>query len=375
MSIGDKLSDYRNEHDVWKKRREAILKEAKQHTTSSTELQDLGPEPEAPLLAKITMSEPTYQGLVKHLPDLRPSLGLFSDEGALFLGGYSMTAENRMNTVSGLSKFWDGAAIDRVRAGDGVGAFRGRRLSMHLMLQPTISEKLFADPLAQGQGFLARCLIARPASAAGTRTRLNHDAASKTALRRHDSRLAAMLREDLPLREGRRNELAPPLIALTREARYVLEDFYISSEKEQAEGGELDNVRPFASKAPEHAARIAAVQTLYQGDRNVSGETMANATRLATYYMTEAMRVADIATISTSSADAEQMRRWLVGKWTEELISVADAAQRGPFKETKRTNAAFDILEEHGWLLPVEGGGVVLGNRRQKAWRVVGRMQ
>ena len=46
-------------------------------------------------------------------------------------------------------------------------------------------------------------------------------------------------------------------------ARELLRQYYETVEREQATGGDLEQVRPFASKAPEQAARIAAVLTLW----------------------------------------------------------------------------------------------------------------
>jgi hypothetical protein len=42
----------------------------------------------------------------------------------------------------------------------------GRRLAMHLMVQPIIAQKVLSDPLLHGQGFLNRCLACWPTSIA-----------------------------------------------------------------------------------------------------------------------------------------------------------------------------------------------------------------
>ncbi len=43
-------------------------------------------EPVQPLKQILLFQEPTYEGLVKYLETDQPSVGLFSDEGAGFLG-------------------------------------------------------------------------------------------------------------------------------------------------------------------------------------------------------------------------------------------------------------------------------------------------
>ena len=368
----ERLLDYRNKHDLWKRQREAALKKAENDpVTAQADLAALGSEPEPPLLEKIAMSEPTLEGITKNMGELRPSLGLLSDEGGLFIGGYGMSSENRLKTAAGLSKLWDGAPVDRVRAGDGVSVYPGRRLSAHLMVQPIAADALLSDRIAREQGLLARFLLTRPDATAGTRTRLDHSQRSEIVLSHFETRIAEMLRQPLPVREGTRNELEPPLVPLSTEARAVLEEFYIKTEIAQAEGGLLESVRPFASKAAEQAARIASVLALFAGDKHTSGETMANATTLATFYLGEAIRLADTALISPEIADAERMRNWMLRSWNEPFINASLAAGSGPWKETKRCRKALKTLEEYGWLVAVEGGTIIKERKRKEAWRIV----
>lgn len=370
----DAAAAHRNRLDIWVERRKAILRAAKDDPDGArADLAALGSEPEPPLAPSIVSAEPTLEGIAKNMPILRAALGIFADEGGAFIGGHGMTAENRLRTISGLSSLWDGSPVTRWRAGDGVASFRGRRLSMHLMAQPIAAAGLLADPVANGQGFLARFLMAEPASAIGTRLRVGHAPESDVALDVFADRIGTMLRRPLPLRDGSRNELDPPMITLAPDARELLQMFAIESERAQAPGGPLEAVRPFGSKAAEHAARLAAVMALYADPavQTISGEAMADAVTLATFYLGEAARLADAATISAETAEAERLRRWLLDSWGETFISAQDAAQRGPFRETDRARKALAILERHGWIVPVEGGAEILGKRRREAWRVV----
>lgn len=368
------IDAHRDALDVWRKRREAVLRTAADDPiTARADLAALGPEPVGPLFASIVSDAPTLEGVTKHMGELRPSLGIFTDEGGAFIGGHGMNPDNRLKTVAGLSALWDGSPVSRWRAQDGVARFTGRRLSLHIMAQPVAAAGLLADPVANGQGFLARFLMAEPPSAIGTRLRVGHAPGSAAALAAFSARVAALLRHPLPLAEGRRNELAPPVLPLSPDARAVLQDFALAVEAAQAKGGEFEGVRPFASKAAEHAARIAAVLTLFENPDAgaVTGETIADAVTLATFYANEAARLSDAATVSAETAEAEKLRRWLLENWGEPFISASDAAQRGPFKETDRARKALATLQRHGWAEPVVGGAEVLGKRRREAWRIV----
>ncbi|MFU8803332.1 MAG: DUF3987 domain-containing protein, partial [Bradymonadaceae bacterium] len=46
-----------------------------------------------------------------------------------------------------------------MRFGDGHATLFGRRLAVHLMVQPGVARDLLSDPLAVDTGFLARFLI------------------------------------------------------------------------------------------------------------------------------------------------------------------------------------------------------------------------
>ena len=134
-----------------------------------------GDEPVAPPTPMLLSDEGTLPGLQKLFAEAMPSLGLFSDEGGQWLGGYSMQEDNRVATGAALSKLWDGAPIKRVRGTDGFTILRGRRLSLHLMIQERIAKKLFGDADLASQGLMSRMLVCHPTSRKGDR--MWHEAA------------------------------------------------------------------------------------------------------------------------------------------------------------------------------------------------------
>ncbi|WP_137700024.1 YfjI family protein [Marimonas lutisalis] len=369
----DARASWSDAKEVWERQRGAILKRAdKNPDTTRADLAALGPQPQPPLRPQIVTGAATMEGIVKNLPELRASLGIMTDEGGLLLGGHSMKAENKLATLATLAAMWDGSTLDRWRAGDGIAAHEGRRFSAHLLIQPSAAEAFLADPLANGQGLLARFLTCQPQSRIGYRDRMAPDANAEAELDRFADRITALLGRDLALAEGRRNELAPPVLPLSREARALLEAFARETEWAQAPGRRFENCRAFASKAAEHAARLAAVLALYADPDapEVTAEAMANGIDLARFYLEEAARVQNAAVIPPHIADAERMRRWLLGSWEEDCISVKVAANRGPFKITERTRNALRLLEKYKWLIE-EPGAVVDGAHRREAWRVV----
>jgi hypothetical protein len=372
----EETASWRNRQDIWAAQRNDILKRAqKGNIESAVDLDALGREPEGPLMPQLVASEPTFEGITKHMRISRPSLGIFSDEGGGFLGGNAMSADNRLKTMAGLSGMWDGAPVNRTRAGDGVSTFYGRRLCCHLMVQPVAAEEFLGDPLANGQGFLARLLVVQPESAIGTRLRHGHNPASTAALAVWSERVQALLTAAMPLTEGMRNELDPPMLTLSADARGVLQTFADHAERAQIKGGPLEAIQPFASKMAELAARIAGVMTVFNNINasEVSGMDMINATQLMIYYANETLLLTSAAAISREAKQAEDLRIWLSEKWAEPYVSAADVAQNGPgaLRETAKARRLLQYLERFGHLQAMPQGAEIRGNRRREAWAVV----
>lgn len=137
----DDMASWENAHALWKGERDRILAEAKKgkgekRTAAEADLDALGREPAAPPSADRTVTEPTYEGLTRKFAEGMPTLGIFSDEGGQFLGGFAMASENRQKTLAALNDLWQGNPIRRTRQGEGSFTLYGRRLAMHLMVQP-----------------------------------------------------------------------------------------------------------------------------------------------------------------------------------------------------------------------------------------------
>ncbi len=174
----DDMQSWANANALWKGERDRILADAKKgkgekRTAAQAGLEALGAEPGVFPSADRIMSEPTFEGLTKLFAIGQPSLGLFSDEGGQFLGGHAMNSDNRQKTLAALNDIWQGNPIRRTRAGDGHATLYGRRLAVHLMVQPTVARGFMADPLAADTGFLSRFLMCEPPSAIGTRMQAN----------------------------------------------------------------------------------------------------------------------------------------------------------------------------------------------------------
>lgn len=374
----DAYRDYRNDLDVWKRARERILAgKGSGKRDTKEQLAALGAEPAPPVKPLIVMTEPTWEGLVKLLPEAEPSLGLFSAEGGAFLGGHGMSEDARMRTAAGLSEAWDGVPIRRVRGGDGAAVYHGRRLSLHLMVQPEVALMVTGDTAIAGeggQGLLNRFLVCHPESTAGTRLFRDVLPETERTLQTFAADVAGLLSAPKPLADGQRHVLEPRALPLSPEARALWIAFHDENEIALGPSGAFAAVAGFANKAPEHAARLAAILALFAepDEAEISAEAMAHGITLATFYRAEALRLVRGSQVPAGLRAAERLRVWLCDGWPEDVVSLPDVYQRGPYpvRNAAEARAAVDVLVKHGWLVP-EGEGDVGGKRRKEVWRVM----
>jgi hypothetical protein len=229
----------------------------------------------------------------------------------------------------------------------------GRRLSMHLMVQPRISKKFLGNDLHRDQGLLARWLIAAPRSIAGTRVEITRTSpadipevcACWTALTR--------LLERPVLEDHEVGGLSLPLLRLMPESFELLKAACLEWELAQAPGRPLEPVKEWASKAAEQACRIAGVLTLVEDPELafVSAETMRRAIQLAQFHLSEYQRV-----IGASAAPPHLDRAQAVIEWLQRTrrneVTAREIMREGP-KSVRTSDAAREVLralECDGWV-------------------------
>ncbi|WP_445502172.1 DUF3987 domain-containing protein [Microvirga sp. G4-2] len=263
-----------------------------------------------------------------------------------------------------------------MRAGDGAIVLPGRRLALHLMVQPDVATILLSDRLLADQGLLSRLLVTAPPTAAGTRF-WRETAESDPAIDAFDERLITILAMPLPLAQGTLNELSPPALEFSSPARSRWIRFSDEVESEVGPGGRLEPIRGLASKLAEHAARLAGILSLVRDvtGREISSEALEAGIALAQHYAQEALRLEGASAIRPEISRAKQLLTWLHEQWSEPLVSLPDVYQWGPstLRDKKSALEAITILEGHHWLVRHEGAAVVKNARRRDVWRIIRR--
>lgn len=363
---------FKNESDAYEKAKQQILRRKVDRSETVRLLNDLGSAPPAPLQPMLTVSEPTLAGLHKLFMNGWPALGLFSDEGGSFLGGTGMKDENRLLTAAGLSELWDGRPIKRVRSEDGAAVLPGRRLAVHLMVQPGIAERLLADDILLQQGLLSRLLVAAPESLAGTRFQRPADPVWTLNIERYSKALAKILCAPQP-RIGDTNALRPRALEAGADAEQIWCDFADATERRLAGGGDWEPIRGLANKLPEHALRVAAVLQLFENlhSPQLSADAMQRGIVLAHFYASEALRLFDAGSISAGIRQAQKLLEWLRQRSLTE-VGLKTIYQLGPqsLREAKAARDAMKILVDHGWAIPM-GEREIDGESHKETWSIV----
>ncbi len=269
-----------------------------------------------------------------------------------------MSAENRLKSSAIFSEIWDGKPIKRVRAQDGVSLLHGRRLALHLMIQPEAAALFLADPVLRDQGLLSRVLVAAPDSIAGTRHYREPSAQDDAAIKAYGHRILSLLEAQWPLSEGSRNELEPRALTMSGEATGLWRAFYDQFEAQCGAHGELRGIRDFAAKAAEHAARIAGVLTIVDDvhARDICAGAMKSALTLTDWYVADAVRLQQAARTDPKLLRAAGLLEWLRSRDTAET-EFRDILRLGPAATRTKdaADAAVATLKVHGLVVEILG--------------------
>lgn len=392
------FADYKNKYEIWNIKRQAAIKEAA--ATGDENLSYFEAEPQLPCEGIILCEEPTLEGMQQLLERGQPSAGIFSDEGGRLVGGHALNAENALKTACGLSNLWDGKPITRVRKSDGNKILYGRRLALHLMIQPIVLVQLLNNDILMGQGLLARCLFSFPMPMAGSRKYKEVDLSKDSAILAFYDLINRMLdrpfikmkfdsERDNVFRPG--DALEPFPILLEEDAKRKWVQFHDETDSKMNEDGEYHPIKSFASKAAEQVLRIAALfafseKVLDPSEQKSKSEDMREikinleclnrAIMLVVYYLQETLRI-----LGKSSGDpdvylAVQTLEWIKRCRLNQIFPMADVYQKGPnqIRSARKAKKIMRILEEHELVIEVPDA-LIDGKKVRSAWRLVNEQE
>jgi len=183
-----------------------------------------------------------------------------------------------------------------------------RRLTVHLLLQPVIAEKILESRLMVEQGILARFLIVWPESLAGDRLYDQYNVYEESdALGAFHAKLTGRLEQGFQTTDSGGCLLG--LIKPNKEAQLEYIRFY--NRIETSIKGKNFVVEAVASKAAENALRIAGVRACIQDRAIIDIHTMRAGTKLAEYYLDQQRILARRTQVDGDERLALDMWHWL----------------------------------------------------------------
>lgn len=310
--------------------------------TSRALIEHTASKPIQPKLRRLIRENATSRAMMEALEGDGQSIALKSDEGDVILRGGALSQIGLAN------KLWDGPAMfamDRSR-GENI-IVRNPRVTIAYMMQ----SQVFKDALerrgdiVRASGHLARYLVGYPASTQGTRytSEVNHQW--------HDLPVFHERMRDLLNEYGRRADAG----ATRRETLEFSEDavrqwivFTNQTEDMLQPWGFMHDIKDFASKALEIAARIAALLHVFSKQEGpISAESLTRSVDIINWHLCEFRRIFSSVTIPQELRDVEALERYLFKEhWRHNFNFVRKnyVLRNGPIRRVSRLDAALERL-------------------------------
>ena len=232
------------------------------------------------------------------------------------------------------------------------------------MVQPGIAMDLLSDHALEDQGLLSRFLVVSPASSAGSR--FWKPTSPSPELDAYTFQITEVL-QAAGVQDASEAETDLLLLHLHPSGLPVWTEFHDHVERQLGKSGPLYTIRTFASKAPEHAVRLAGALQIVEDPQcqSVDRVHMARGIEIANYYVQERLRLAE-SRVSPEIAAAEALQQWLTNRWPHDEVALADVYQKGPsqLRSAAKARPVMRLLQDHGRVVCVKNA------RRKEVWRI-----
>ncbi|MFO1190839.1 MAG: DUF3987 domain-containing protein [Rhodoferax sp.] len=318
-------------------------------------LQELAGQTAPPVkVPRLVYTDATPEALSHALATGWPSAAVLSAEAGAIFGAHGMGFEAILRNLALLNVLWDGGGIDIDRRSKTSYRLRDRRLTFGVMVQPETMRSFIerAGTLPRGSGFIARFLIAWPASTQGHRP-YRPAPADMPAVEAFNRRIRALL--DTPLTTDALGGLVPTVLDLSPAAHATWVQAYDAIERELASGGNYAPIRDVAAKAAENIARLAAL--FHMLDNGATGTIdracVDSAAQIVRWHLQEAHRLLGDLDAPPAMAAAIRLDAWLrdeAKRTGEGRIPTTRVYRFGPgcVRDHKDLKDAVAFLAEHG---------------------------
>jgi hypothetical protein len=306
-------------------------------------------KPQRPCIPSLMRGDDTPEAFAAALAEQLVAYCVSSEAGLQF-GSPGMSADAVMRNLAQYNTAWDGGRIQRARTTGQNVDVEGMRVSICWQAQPEVlasfSER--SGALAKGIGFFGRFLMCEPVSTQGSRI-YSAPPESTPGLDRFNDRVMQMLSIPRNIESGK---LITAAVGFTPSASEIWISFLNEVEQESGKEGRYFPIQAFASKAAEHAARIACCLAVF-AERTAEIETSSASAAVAIvrWFLEENLRIHSHTLVPQSLLDAERLERRIAellilqGR-PQPWLHVGELLQNSALRDKQARDTALDVLEE-----------------------------
>ena len=285
----------------------------------------------------------TTQGIVKAMShSVFSSFAWQTTEGAMILGGYSLTSDTMGESLGVINHLIDRGETSSILHGDDEPEIViDKRFSVDLSIQDVMAKKALNNEALRHQGFLARFLFAAPEPLPIRKVTKE----MRRIIASEDSAIIAFNELSERLKYPPHTEINPFSDGRTQflkddeaDALHINFENYIKAAAEK--GGKYHIIRPNALRMIQYSLRVATVLTYFTPElHSIDAKTMQGAIDLCTYSLDEWIRYYG----KDEEADSDQMLKWLLKQKSSKVLKSSISTHATPAK-LRNKNIRDDVL-------------------------------
>jgi hypothetical protein len=296
-----------------------------------------------PINPQTIFSKTTTQGIVRAMArSIMESFVWQTTEGAIVLGGYSLTSDTVGESLGIINNLIDQGTTSSVLKGEEEPEFVvNKRFSVDLSIQAVMAKKTLNSDVFKLQGFLARFLFSAP------------EPLPLRIVTKHDRQIKADEDADIivfnefcerlknpPQKESSFGESERILFNKSSEADDIHIEYENYINQQCADGGRYAHIRPNAKRTIQYCLRVAAVLAYFTPELDeVDAKTMQSAIDLCKYSLDEWVRY-----YANSEESDSQLLLEFLKKQKQPEIKKSYVQQNCPSKFRNKSNLLNDAL-------------------------------
>ena len=337
-----------------KRNRIALVADREARQVAIEEIKGMEQElPEIPVAPRLLADDFTPEAMAVLMDRHDQRIGVVEAEGGLFetlAGRYS----NGVPNLDAVLKFWSGEACQIDRKGREAIYLDDPHLTLCISPQPDVIRSLADKPGFRGRGLIGRFLYVMPESRLGGRLIETRPVPFDVSEAWRQTLLGLL---SLPWALDEHGEKTAFIVHLDRDAYILWRQFAEKVETEMR--GEFECMTDWAGKFPGQAVRLAGLihcaTVAAPHITNIGLETMRAALGLAAILADHAKAAYSLMGSDPAQECAKSILRWIERDHVERFTA-RDAlrAVRGRFPTMEAINPGLTVLEERGFVFPVE---------------------